>query len=135
MAAAHHRLSAAPRNAQDPARIGTKSSSPGKGETIMSIDTRRLVAYKNDRFLESSAARSVRILSEYLEPLDHFRREKIHDTIVFFGSARIAEEGPLGHYYRDARELARRITTCSDGRVHTTCRFVVCRGAGPGSME
>ena len=45
----------------------------------------------------------------------------------------IAEEGPLGHYYRDARELARRITTWSDSLVHTTCRFVVCSGGGPGS--
>ena len=33
----------------------------------------RLVAYKDDTFLDSPAARSVRILSEYLEPLDHFR--------------------------------------------------------------
>ena len=30
---------------------------------------------------------------EYLEPLAHFRREKVRDTIVFFGSARIVEDG------------------------------------------
>src|ERR1700730_6798720 len=123
MAARHHRLSAAPRNAQDPARIGTKSSSPGKGETIMSIDTRRLVAYKNDRFLESSAARSVRILSEYLEPLYHFRREKIHDTIVFFGSARIQDEGPMARYYEEGRELANRLTKWSDSLDDSSRRF------------
>ena len=34
-------------------------------------------------------ARPLRILSEYLEPLSHFRRQRIRDTIVFFGSARI----------------------------------------------
>src|SRR5712671_1567637 len=95
----------------------------------------RLVAYKNEKFLDSPAARSVRILSEYLEPLDHFRREKIRDTIVFFGSARITEDGPLGNYYRDARELARRLTEWSESIVNNACRFVVCSGGGPGIME
>jgi uncharacterized protein (TIGR00730 family) len=95
----------------------------------------RLVAYKNEDFLDGPAARSLRILSEYLEPLDHFRREKIRDTIVFFGSARIAEEGPMGNYYRDARELARRVTEWSDSLTNRTCRFVVCSGGGPGIME
>src|SRR6202790_853455 len=95
----------------------------------------RLVAYKNDAFLDSPAARSLRILSEYLEPLDHFRREQIRDTIVFFGSARITEDGPMGNYYRDARELARRLTEWSDSVTHSTSRFVVCSGGGPGIME
>jgi len=95
----------------------------------------RLVAYKNNEFLDSPAARSLRILSKYLEPLDHFRRERIRDTIVFFGSARIAEDGPLGKYYRDARELARRLTEWSDGFVNIARRFVVCSGGGPGIME
>ncbi len=98
-------------------------------------DSNRLVAYKNETFLDSAAARSVRILSEYLEPLDHFRREKIRDTIVFFGSARITEDGPLARYYREARELARRLTEWSDGFTNSTCRFVVCSGGGPGIME
>src|SRR5712691_9216478 len=95
----------------------------------------RLVAYKNEEFLDSPAARSIRILSEYLEPLDHFRREKIRDTIVFFGSARITEDGPMGEYYRDARELARRVTDWSDGFANVSRRFVVCSGGGPGIME
>jgi uncharacterized protein (TIGR00730 family) len=95
----------------------------------------RLVAYKNEEFLDSPAARSLRILSEYLEPLDHFHREKIRDTIVFFGSARIAEDGPLANYYHDARELARRLTEWSEGFPASTSRFVVCSGGGPGIME
>jgi uncharacterized protein (TIGR00730 family) len=95
----------------------------------------RLVAYKNDGFLDSPAARSLRILSEYLEPLDHFRREEIRDTIVFFGSARIAEDGPMGNYYRDARELARRLTQWSDSVTNSASRFVICTGGGPGIME
>src|SRR5579863_7951778 len=95
----------------------------------------RLVAYKNDAFLDSPAARSLRILSEYLEPFDHFRREMIRDTIVFFGSARIAEDGPMGAYYRDARELARRLTEWSEAFTNSTRRFVICSGGGPGIME
>src|SRR5438128_3954227 len=101
----------------------------------LTSEQHRLVAYKNEEFLDSPAARSLRILSEYLEPLDHFRREKIRDTIVFFGSARITEEGPLGQYYRDARVLARRLTEWSDSFVNSTRRFVVCSGGGPGIME
>ena len=50
----------------------------------------RPVAYRNEEFLDSPDARPLRILSEYLYPLSHFRREKIRDTIVFFGSARTA---------------------------------------------
>jgi uncharacterized protein (TIGR00730 family) len=95
----------------------------------------RLVAYKNHEFLDSPAARPLRILSEYLEPFDHFRREKVRDTVVFFGSARITEDGPLGAYYKDARELARRVTEWSDALTSTTSRFVVCSGGGPGIME
>src|SRR5256885_1777640 len=95
----------------------------------------RLVAYKNEEFLDSPAARSLRILSEYLEPLEHFRREKVRDTIVFFGSARITEDGPLGNYYRDARTLAQRFTQWSDSLPDPTCRFVVCSGGGAGIME
>ncbi len=98
-------------------------------------DGRRPVAYKNEAFLDSADGRSLRILSEYLEPLSHFRDEKIRDTIVFFGSARIAEDGPLGNYYQDARELARLITTWSDNLDNPVCRFVICSGGGPGIME
>lgn len=45
-------------------------------------------AYKDIKFLNSPDARVIRILSEYLEPLSRFRRLRIRDTIVFFGSAR-----------------------------------------------
>src|ERR1700734_238439 len=100
-----------------------------------SNNSHRPVAYLNETFLESPDARGLRILSEYLEPLSHFRDEKIQDTIVFFGSARISEEGPLGRYYRDARTLARLITEWSDKLEATSHRFVICSGGGPGIME
>src|SRR5437879_12977973 len=95
---------------------------------------RRPVAYLNETFLESPDARGIRILSEYLEPLSHFRDEKIQDTIVFFGSARVAEQGPLGAYYRDARILALLITEWSSQIEAPLDLFVVCSGGGPGIM-
>src|SRR5918996_1380757 len=96
---------------------------------------RRPVAYKNEAFLDSPDARILRIISEYLQPLSHFRDEKIHDTIVFFGSARLQETGHLGRYYSEARELARLVTNWSDSLPDDTRRFVVCTGGGPGIME
>jgi uncharacterized protein (TIGR00730 family) len=93
------------------------------------------VAYKNEEFVDSPDARAIRILSEYLQPLSHFREERIQDTIVFFGSARITEDGSLGRYYKEARELARLLTEWSEGLPDQTGRFVVCTGGGPGIME
>src|SRR6201997_485939 len=46
------------------------------------------LAYENQGFLNSPDGRSLRILSEYSEPLARFRRERIRDTVVFYGSAR-----------------------------------------------
>ncbi len=96
---------------------------------------RRPVAYLNETFLESPDARGLRILSEYLEPLSHFRDEKIQDTIVFFGSARITEHGPLGQYYNDARKLAALLTQWAMHIESPVHRFVICSGGGPGIME
>jgi uncharacterized protein (TIGR00730 family) len=114
-------------------------------------------AYKNLQFLNSRHARTIRILSEYLEPKSRLDYHAIHDTIVFFGSARfrdaeaaakmLAEAGTAeehrraavaqagSRYYEEARSLAYRLTKWSaevavDGR-----HFVVCSGGGPGIME
>ena len=46
------------------------------------------LAYHDLGFLESTDARPLRILAEYLEPLQRFRLHNIQDTVVFFGSAR-----------------------------------------------
>jgi uncharacterized protein (TIGR00730 family) len=94
-----------------------------------------LLAYRNQKFLDTPEARSLRILSEYLYPLSHFRKEKITDTIVFFGSARTFETGLNARYYHEARELARRVTEWSNNLQNSTRRFVVCSGGGPGIME
>jgi uncharacterized protein (TIGR00730 family) len=47
------------------------------------------LAYQDPDFLESEEARPIRILAEYLEPLARFKAQRIQDTVVFFGSARI----------------------------------------------
>jgi hypothetical protein len=93
------------------------------------------LAYRNPEFLDGPEGRSLRILSEYLYPLAHFRKARVHDTVVFFGSARLMEMGPLGRYYNEARELARRLTAWSESLHESSRRFVVCSGGGPGIME
>ncbi len=45
-------------------------------------------AYLNSGFLKSHDARTLRILSEYLEPLQRFMRQGVRETVVLFGSAR-----------------------------------------------
>src|SRR5213083_1301188 len=47
------------------------------------------LAYLNPGFLDSAEARPIRILAEYLEPLQRFKEQKIQDMVVFFGSARV----------------------------------------------
>jgi len=97
--------------------------------------SRPLLAYQNKHFMESWSARGLRLLSEYVEPLDRLGRYKVRDTIVFFGSARLKEDGPMAKYYNEARELARLLTEWSDGLQPPTRRFAVCTGGGPGIME
>ena len=46
------------------------------------------LAYENNEFLNSPDGRMLRIMAEYQEPMTRFRRERIQDTVVFFGSAR-----------------------------------------------
>src|ERR1043166_6511308 len=55
------------------------------------------LAYLDTQFLESEEGRPLRILAEYLEPLGRFKAQRIQDTVVFFGSARV-----------DSRERAER---------------------------
>ncbi|MEO6829611.1 MAG: TIGR00730 family Rossman fold protein [Acidobacteriaceae bacterium] len=52
-------------------------------------DTQRpLLAYEDPAFINSPDGRMLRIMAEYMKPLARFRRERIQDTVVFFGSAR-----------------------------------------------
>jgi hypothetical protein len=97
-------------------------------------------AYRNISFLTSPEARTIRLLSEYLEPEARFAKFHVEDTIVFFGSARSASGDPHRRpdgrdYYEEAEELAYRITLWSKGLSNTRRRFIVCSGGGPGIME
>jgi uncharacterized protein (TIGR00730 family) len=117
-----------------------------------------LKAYNDEGFLNSKDARALRILAEYLEPKSRFERNKVDDTIVFMGSARIksreqaeemvreAEAGrgdaaraqmalKMSAYYEAARTLAHRLTQWSKTLDSNERRFVVCTGGGPGIME
>ena len=117
-------------------------------------------AYKNQKFMESREARSLRLLSEYIEPEARFEEFQVRDTVVFFGSARIpprdeAERSlkaarkkggrdalrkaerdlDMSRYYEDARELAKRLTQWSKNLEGEDARFIVCSGGGSGIME
>src|SRR5438552_2457518 len=93
------------------------------------------LAYRDEEFLDSEEARPLRMLAEYLQPMRIFQRERVQDTIVFFGSARLRPDGPHGHYYEEARELARRVTEWSCRLDPPGERGVVCTGGGGGIME
>lgn len=123
------------------------------------------LAYENKKFLNSPDGRILRILAEYQEPLSKFRRERIQDTIVFFGSARFRSretteaalqalrksggDSPeaqqsikraesdlaMSRYYEDARQLSFRISQWTQTIAQPRHRFVVCTGGGPGIME
>jgi hypothetical protein len=97
-------------------------------------DPQRL-AYHDQAFLDSDEARPLRILAEYLEPLRSFQRERIQDTIVFFGSSRLRQQGPMARYYAEARELARLCTEWSKSLPPGAQRFIVCSGGAGGIME
>ncbi len=93
------------------------------------------LAYLDAEFMASDDARPLRIIAEYLNPMRRLRQQCVHDTIVFFGSARLAENGPLGRFYADARELARMITLWSATLPSKVHRYVICAGGGGGIME
>lgn len=96
-------------------------------------------AYRNQEFLASRDARTLRLLAEYLEPEARFERHNVEDTIVFFGSARACPPGQgdcfLSEFYAAAEELAYRMTLWSKSLAGTRHRFIVCSGGGPGIME
>lgn len=62
-------------------------------------------AYNNSDFMNSAGARELRILSEFIEPKLRFSKNKIIDTIVFFGSARIKSEKEAKIKLRELKKI------------------------------
>ena len=123
------------------------ASSSEDGQGGSHDEHRPVKAYKNLDFLNSPDGRVIRMISEYQEPLQRFRRNRIKDTIVIFGSARAraADDGDggdtrggsrlLDRYYEEARTLTFLLTKWSKGLGGGSRRFTVCSGGGPGIME
>ena len=63
-------------------------------------------AYNNKEFLFSPQARTIRILSEYLEPQARLRQYKVRGTIVVFGSARAFSPEELTQAMEQAKREA-----------------------------
>lgn len=122
---------------------------------------RTMKFYDNQEMIHSPSNRMLRIMSEYLGPQEVFRKNKIQDTIVFFGSARtqpkhlveqaieaakanggsvekleqLERELSMSVYYENARELAYKMTNWSKKLKQGRRRFIVATGGGPGIME
>ncbi|MFQ6069981.1 MAG: LOG family protein [Candidatus Aminicenantales bacterium] len=95
-------------------------------------------AYKNLDFLNSVEARTVRILSEYLEPEARMRKLKVNNTVLFLGSSKAnpeEKESILGRYYWEAEELAYLLAKWAIKLEPKGKNFVICTGGGPGIME
>ncbi|MCB0279615.1 MAG: TIGR00730 family Rossman fold protein [Calditrichaeota bacterium] len=97
-------------------------------------------AYKNLTFLNSSAAREIRILSELIEPRVRFKKYRVNKAIVFYGSARIKDsrikvDGPMSAYYEAAEQLAQRLVNWTTKTHSKGNQYYICTGGGPGIME
>lgn len=62
-------------------------------------------SYENVDFLNSRTARPLRILSEYTYPEQQFKKQGVHHTIIFFGSARIRSREEIEHAVNELDRL------------------------------
>ena len=91
-------------------------------------------AYKNLDFLNSKAARTVRILCEYEEPKARFEAEGVENTIVMFGSARIRSEAESAETLESAK-AARADGSCTRSRTAFTNGSKTARRASVSSAN
>lgn len=82
-------------------------------------------AFDNHEFLTSAGARELRILSEFIEPKLRFNKNKIIDTIVFFGSARIKSEREAKAKLRELKKSDKKITRKLKEEIIQAERMVV----------
>lgn len=64
-----------------------------------------LKAYENIDFLNSADARILRMLAEFLQPQSRFRKLRILDTVVFFGSARLMSKRDANKVYNKFKTI------------------------------
>ncbi|MER3328334.1 MAG: lysine decarboxylase, partial [Candidatus Kapaibacterium sp.] len=130
----------------------------------MKYEKEIIKAYEDPSFMHSKEGRTIRILSEYYLPQASLKKNRIYNTIVFFGSARsistedykkkmeslleldgsrqdVKEEIRLlkkleftTKYYDAAVEFAKKISEWSKS-LSTDNKVYVCTGGGPGMME
>jgi len=81
-------------------------------------------AYEDSDFLYSSDGRSIRILTEFLQPRSKFRKHKIMDTIVFFGSARLVSKRDALKEYNKVKSLNPKLTENFTGKLREAQRLV-----------
>jgi len=79
--------------------------------------------HEDPQFLESTPARPLRILAEYLHPLVQLKKEGIGDTIVMFGSARIeSHETAQTRYTRLKNEKTRKLAAAELAKHRASLR-------------
>jgi uncharacterized protein (TIGR00730 family) len=61
--------------------------------------------HEDQKFLASTPARPIRILSEYIHPLVQLKKEGICDSIVMFGSARIESHETASSRYTRLKKM------------------------------
>lgn len=123
-----------------------------------------LKSYEDPIFMNGREGRTIRMLAEYYHPQATLKKNRIYNTIVFFGSARsISSEGYekkmknlvelqangedvdeqirlltklkfTSKYYDATVELAKKISEWSKS-LSTDNKVYVCTGGGPGMME
>ena len=95
-------------------------------------------AYNNMEFLKSTDARTIRIISQYLEPLARLRKLKGNNTVLFLGSTMAnpeKQDSIRSKYYWEPEELAYCLVKRGIKWKHKGKKFGVCTGGGPGIME
>jgi uncharacterized protein (TIGR00730 family) len=80
--------------------------------------------YEDLDFLNSADGRSLRILSEYFQPKSKFRKHKILDTIVFFGSARLKSRRDAMKEYNAIKLMDPKTTTSFAKKLKEAQRLV-----------
>jgi uncharacterized protein (TIGR00730 family) len=79
--------------------------------------------HENPEFLQSTPARPLRILAEYIEPYVQLKKEGIGDTIVMFGSARILPRDlALARYQRLKNAPVRKVKGDNGARHRAAIR-------------